>query len=100
MNLETFLASVEAETDEPLEKQEKIALGRMLSSSLFLRACKGLTEQAVNATGAFTKLDLNLPEGLAKAKDLQLQVKSCFFVLETLIMQAEVPKDEENERNR
>ena len=100
MNLETFLASVESETSEPFEKQEKIALGRMLSSSLFLRACKSFTEQAVNSTGAFTKLDLNTPDGLAKAKDLQLQVKAVFFVLETLIMQAEVPKEEENERNR
>lgn len=97
MNLEQFLAAVEASPDEPLEERERVALGRMLFSSLFLRACKELASQAVNATGSFTKLDLNTPEGVAKGKDLQLQVKSTFFVLETLIMQATPEKEEEKQ---
>jgi|KBSSwiStaDraftv2_1062776.scaffolds.fasta_scaffold00380_2 hypothetical protein len=97
MNLEEFLAAVENAPSEPLEEREKLALGRMLFSDLFLRACKDLAGQAVNATGQFTRLDLNTPEGVAKGKDLQLSVKSTFFVLETLIMQAQTEKKEEKE---
>ena len=95
MNLEQFLAAVEATTTEPLEVKERIALRRMLESDLFLRACRSFTEQAVNATGVFTKLDLNTPDGVMKGKDLQLQVKSTFHVLETLLMQAHVDEKEE-----
>jgi hypothetical protein len=97
MNLEEFLAAVEAAPSEPLEEREKVALGRMLFSDLFLRACKDLAGQAVNATGQFTRLDLNTPEGVAKGKDLQLSVKSTFFVLETLIMQAQPEQKEEKQ---
>lgn len=97
MNLEEFLAAVEEAPEEPLEPQEKIALGRMLKSSLFLRACKPFAGQAVAATGAFTKLDLNTPDGVSKGKDLQLTVKATFYVLESLISQAE--PDEKEEKN-
>ena len=94
MNLEEFLTAVENAPSEPLEEKEKIALGRMLYSDLFVRACKSFAEQAVNATGAFTRLDLNTPDGIAKGKDLQLTVKATFHVLETLLMQAHVEKKE------
>src|SRR5262245_24265064 len=97
MNLEQFLSAVEEAPSEPLEPQEKVALGRMLKSSLFLRACKPFAEQAVAATGSFTKLDLNTPEGVAKGKDLQLTVKATFYVLESLISQIE--PDEKEEKN-
>ena len=100
MSLEQFLAAVEAAPDSPLDKREKLELAKLLSAPLFLRACKGLTDQAVNATGAFTKLDLSSPEGVTKAKDHQLQVKSVFFVLETLLMQTTLTEEEQDDRNR